>query len=122
MVASAGRGDCSNTHPPLLPRGITNISYTKMTNNQVEDRVRMFIVEGLPDKNIPVPAQAVLRTYLEGDSNPMIEYLTEQLSHPYMVGSYWVNVDADIVEDHLHDDCARTKISQQSLLIHTGET
>jgi hypothetical protein len=92
-----------------------------MTNNKKEDRVHMFIVEGLPNKYIPVPAQAVLKAYLEGNSKPMVEYLAEQLSHPHVVGSYRVNVDADIVDDHLHDDCSRIEIPQQSLLIYTGE-
>ena len=88
-----------------------------MTNNQVEDRVRMFIVSGLPDKHIPVPAQTVLRAYLEGDSKLMVEYLKEQLAHQHVVGSYWVSVDSDIVNDHLEEDIDRVSVLARALML-----
>jgi hypothetical protein len=81
----------------------------------------MFIVEGLPDKHIPVPAQTVLTAYLEGDSKSMVEYLKEQLTHTHMVGNYMVSVGADIVDDHVHDDCVRIPNLPTTLLIYTGE-
>lgn len=87
-----------------------------MTNTTIEQRVRMFIVEGLPNKNIPVPPQDVMEAYLEGNDRQIREYLRELLTEPHVTGSYTVSVDPDIVRDHLHKKIDRVSTLSKTLM------